>query len=58
MRRTVMFLVCAMSLLTGWGYAQVTREVVPVNPTVMSGGDLGFRVEGAPRRQGGRHTNM
>jgi hypothetical protein len=46
MRRFVMLIAAVMVFAAGWAYAQVSREVVPVNPTVVSGGDVGFRVEG------------
>ena len=45
MRRVVMVVAAAMLFLAGWAYAQVTA-VVPVTPTVLSGADVGFRVEG------------
>jgi hypothetical protein len=47
MRRQFVALLTAVTLFyAGWVYAQVAREVVPVNPTVLSGSDVGFRVEG------------
>jgi hypothetical protein len=46
MRRLVMLLAALILFVAGWAYAQVSRQVIPVNPTVISGPDVGFRVEG------------
>jgi hypothetical protein len=46
MRRLAILLSAVMLFLGGWAYAQIVRDVVPVNPTVLSGPDVGFRVEG------------
>jgi hypothetical protein len=46
MRRLLMLIAAVVLFAAGWVYAQVSREVVPVNPTVVSGADVGFRVEG------------
>ena len=37
--------VAVISVVAGWASAQ-SVEVVPVPPTVLSGPDIGFRVEG------------
>lgn len=37
--------VAMLGFVSGWAWAQ-SRSVVPVTPTVLSGGNVGFRVEG------------
>ena len=39
------FVVVLIACAAAWGYAQ-TLQVTPVTPTVLSGADFGFRVEG------------
>jgi hypothetical protein len=39
------FVVVLIACATAWSYAQA-RQVTPVTPTVVSGADFGFRVEG------------
>ena len=46
MRRFVLLVSAVMMFLAGWAYAQVARPIVPLTPTVLSGADVGFRVEG------------
>ncbi|HEV8395264.1 MAG TPA: hypothetical protein VGQ37_13370 [Vicinamibacterales bacterium] len=46
MRRLMMLFAAVMLFGAGWAYAQIARPVVPVKPTVLSGSDVGFRVEG------------
>lgn len=46
MRRFMMLVAAVMLFGAGWVYAQVLRQVSPVNPTIVSGDDIGFRVEG------------
>jgi hypothetical protein len=41
----LVLVVAAVSLISGWASAQ-TFGVTPVNPRVLSGADIGFRVEG------------
>ncbi len=43
--RLIVFVVAVVAFVGGWASAQ-TRHVVPVTPTVLSGGNIGFRVEG------------
>jgi len=44
-RRPVWVFVVLIAFAAAWGYAQ-TLQVTPVTPTVLSGPDFGFRVEG------------
>jgi len=44
-RRPVWVFVVLILFAAAWGYAQ-TLQVTPVTPTVLSGPDFGFRVEG------------
>ena len=46
MRRRIFWILMAVVVLAGatWAYAQVLA-VRPVTPTVLTGGDFGFRVE-------------
>ena len=41
----IAFALAALAFAGGWASAQ-SRSVVPVTPTVLSGGNIGFRVEG------------
>jgi hypothetical protein len=44
-RWSIAFVVAVVSFAGAWASAQL-RSVVPVPPTVLSGGNIGFRVEG------------